>query len=804
VTLRGADLEGVNRLWFDHPAIQATHVKDLTFRVVPAPDVPLGLYDVRAVGSFGVSNPRAFAVGGRPEASEIEPNDRAEAANRVSVNTVVNGELGGTGDIDCFVLEGRKGQRLFLDVWAERIDSRLDATLRVLGPGGTEVSECRDFFGPDPFLEVVLPADGRYVVKLHDAAFAGSADHFYRLAIHDGPHLEAVLPQAAKPGTTARFRLTGRGLGRGPEMEVGLSPEGGVLESTEVVLTVPAEEALAGTSEAPGRMLVRSAAAGAVSGVEHSFVRPSPSGSAPAVSERILIGRAEAPVILEREPNNDDARAQDVAPPCDISASFAVPGDADVFRFRGKKAEVWWVEAVAERQGSSADPSFVIQKVGSKGEPAGDLASADDLADAGAGARFNTQGVDAALRWQVPEDGLYQVVVSDLFASQRGHPRLTYRLLIRRERPDFTLVLLPNSASSADSVTVRAGGRASAYVLALRKDGFGGAIRVEATELPPGVRAMPVTIGPAQALAPIVFEAAEDAKTGLGTVHLAGRAHFGDRKEHLAYVAGATPLGPDVTRRALAGGMTWPPGGAVPAVAAARVQRGFVMAVRGEAAPLCLTAGPAEQIVAQGHRLMLDVSVARRAGFVEAVAVAATDLPPNVPAASVTIAKEARSSRLPLFVPGNVPPGIYTFVVRGTGAYPFSKDPSAKQKPNVTLTEPSNPVTVTVRPAPVTLGLDNKGGVLKQGARLEVVATIARQNGYAGPVFLALDSPAKLKLAASQTVVSESQNQAMLSIQAAKDSPLGTAADVFVRARSNVRGESIEVEEALALTIAKP
>ena len=93
-----------------------------------------------------------------------------------------------------------------------------------------------------------------------------------------------------------------------------------------------------------------------------------------------------------------------------------------------------------------ADPAFVVQKVGAKGQPPQDLASGDDLPDAGTGPRFNTQTVDAALRWQVPDDGLYQVLVSDLYGSQRGHPRLTYRLVIRREQPGFALVLLPDSA----------------------------------------------------------------------------------------------------------------------------------------------------------------------------------------------------------------------------------------------------------------------------------------------------------------------------------------------------------------------
>ena len=163
-------------------------------------------------------------------------------------------------------------------------------------------------------------------------------------------------------------------------------------------------------------------------------VRINPTGAAPVVSNRLFIARAAAPVVLEREPNDDQARAQAVTPPCDISGTFDRPGDVDRFRFPGRKGEVWWIEAFAERIGSPADPAFVIQKVGAPGQPAQDLASGDDLPDAGLAARFNTQTIDAALRWQVPGDGLYQVLLSDLYGSQRGHSRLTYRLVIRRER----------------------------------------------------------------------------------------------------------------------------------------------------------------------------------------------------------------------------------------------------------------------------------------------------------------------------------------------------------------------------------
>ena len=84
VTLRGSDLEGATQLWFDHPGLSAVHVKDLTFRVSAGPDVPLGDHDLRAIGTYGVSNPRMFVVGDRPESIEAEPNNTPEKAGAIA------------------------------------------------------------------------------------------------------------------------------------------------------------------------------------------------------------------------------------------------------------------------------------------------------------------------------------------------------------------------------------------------------------------------------------------------------------------------------------------------------------------------------------------------------------------------------------------------------------------------------------------------------------------------------------------------------------------------------------------------
>jgi hypothetical protein len=789
VTLNGTDLEGVHTLWFDHPGLRAFHLKGTTFRVVCATGTTVGQHDVRAVGTYGLTNPRTFVVGDRPESVEGEPNNAASLANVVAPNSVVNGQISAT-DVDVFAFDGKAGQRFLIDLTAAQLESRLDATIHLLDAEGRELAECRDAQGVDPFLDFTLPADGRYFVKVHDVIYGGSADHSYRLTLSDGPHLDAILPTVATPGVPTSFTLIGRNLGGTPAPD--LLIDGRPLERKTVTIT-PSSGEINPLSPSLGYFPAQAAPR---RGFEYALSLPS------GTSNPLFIAEASEPVVPETEPNDEDALAQPVTLPCDISGTFNAPNDSDIYRFKARKGEVWWIEATAERLGSPADPAFLIQQVVDKAPPK-DLASAEDTADQGGGARFGVGTVDASLRWQVPEDGTFQVVVNDLYASQRGDPRLVYRLNIRPERPDFRLFVVPAGATSADAVTVAAGGRASAYVMAWRTDGFTGAIRVEPLDLPPGVRCEPVTIAAGQIMAPIVFQAEDDAKPRVGTVRLVGRSRFGDRKEELHYVSGASRLGPDLARQAIAGSMVWPPGNPLlPAMAPARVTRGFVLAVV-EARPLALTAAPPAFTVAQGHQLNLDLAVTRRNGFAEAVTVTAADLPANVVNGTATIAKTGSGGILPLFVAKTVAPGQYTFLLRGTGPYPFSKDPNTKTKPNITLSEPSNAVTLIVRPAPLTLTLNNKGGALKQGGTLEVDVTVARQNGFADALPLTLAAPPALKLAAAPVTIAAGQTTAKFVVQAAADSPIGAAAAVALRAVATVRGESIEVDEPLVLTVGK-
>ena len=118
-----------------------------------------------------------------------------------------------------------------------------------------------------------------------------------------------------------------------------------------------------------------------------------------------------------------------------------------------------------------------MQRVRESSEPE-DLASADDTADPGLAPRFNLATVDANVRWSAPADGTYQILLADVASSSRGDSRLTYRLTLRRDRPDFHLFVVPTAINVLDATTVRKGGGAGAVVLAWRTDGFNGPILV--------------------------------------------------------------------------------------------------------------------------------------------------------------------------------------------------------------------------------------------------------------------------------------------------------------------------------------
>lgn len=178
VEIAGGNLEEPTKLYFNHPGITAVFKPDpkrptpAKFEVTVAPDVPVGDYDVRSISKYGISNPRCFSVGDIAEMQESEPNDSREKANRVSMNTVVNGRISPAEDVDWFVFSAKKGQRVLIECRAWRVDSRLDGTMTLYDAQGKQLVASQDENirdqKRDPFIDFDVPADGDYYLRFTD------------------------------------------------------------------------------------------------------------------------------------------------------------------------------------------------------------------------------------------------------------------------------------------------------------------------------------------------------------------------------------------------------------------------------------------------------------------------------------------------------------------------------------------------------------------------------------------------------------------------------------------------------------
>lgn len=185
VEISGQHLEGTEQLLFSNPAITAVpKTKDdgsvvaNRFIVQIQDDCPTGVCDARVMAGLGISSARAFSVGDLPESTQAKPSPSVEQAFEVSVGSIVNANLPDRA-INHYVFDAKQGQRLLIDCAAKGIDSKANVVIALADASGSDlVVERRG-----GVIDFVIPADGRYVAKVHDLTFKGGPYYFYRLAI---------------------------------------------------------------------------------------------------------------------------------------------------------------------------------------------------------------------------------------------------------------------------------------------------------------------------------------------------------------------------------------------------------------------------------------------------------------------------------------------------------------------------------------------------------------------------------------------------------------------------------------------
>ncbi len=653
--VRGKDFDDVKALHFDHPGLKAAVVKPNQFRVTIAADVPPGTYEVRAVGKYGISAVQLFEVGrGLTEIAEVEPNDRIDKAQSVPLNTAVNGKSDNNGD-DFFRFPAKKGERVVIDCRAFRLNSRLRAILSVSATDGRILAASRPYYyQTDPLLDFIAPADGDYIVRLHDMTFQGGLP--YRLVISNHPQIENAFPAAIAPGGKAELTLLGRNLPGGkpaPQWTVQDHP----LDRLTLAFTAPPN-------------------AFRFTAINHL---PSPTLNArgvqrwPALKDclnPVTLAWADLPLTVEHEPNDRPTTAQSLTLPTVVCGRLDRRGDIDWYTFTAKANDTIAVDLLCERLGLPGDLFVIVSDVKGK-----ELVTIDDHGiNSNALAQFNRDPVGV---FRVPQSGTYRLFVQDRYGN--GGARYQYVLRLAKNEQDFYPVVVHETPSDPTCPVVRQGGSAH-YDFCINRRNLSGPVTVEAANLPPGLSCPPVHVSPQTQFGSVIFTATADAPEWSGAVHLKAWAMIDGKR---------------VERPVRCAQRRWP----IANINTSLEVREICLAVR-STAPYGVRL-PAEKLtVAAGGTLEAKAAVQRHwSDFKGKVTLAGLNLPPGFSLPTTDIAADQDSAMLKLKVAANVPPGAYSIAVRGDAQVPFAADAKASNRKLVRVADPSTPMSVTVLPA---------------------------------------------------------------------------------------------------------
>jgi len=430
-----------------------------------AADAEPGEREMRLVTSRGVSNPLVFYVGQLPEITE-KPMTTAiqqvlgkessalrkrppgeDEQVRLTLPCTVNGQIA-SGEVHRYPFQAHKGERVVISVlgrrlvpfMADAVPGWFQPVLALYDAEGKEVAyDDRYRFKPDPTIFFEAPADGEYVIAIHDSLYRGREDFVYRLTAGDLPFITSAFPLGGPASAPPKPEIKGWNL------------DGAKLTPPE-----------AGAE--PGTHYLRA-------------------NRKDLVSNRVPFALDTLPELMEQEPNDDVATAQKVNLPVIINGRIGKPDDWDVFQFEGKSNQTVVAEVRARRLDSPLDS--VLKLTDATGKL---LAFNDDTEDLAAG--INTHQADSYLMARLPADGTYYVHIGD--TARQGGDEYGYRLRLGAPMPDFELRIVPSSLS------IRSNSSAPLTVYVLRQDGFKGPIKLSLKDPPAGFSAPPTTLSATQ------------------------------------------------------------------------------------------------------------------------------------------------------------------------------------------------------------------------------------------------------------------------------------------------------------------
>lgn len=182
-------------------------------------DVQPGIYLARVATDSGVSNAFPLSIDALPTTPV--------PTNLTQIPSAVFGDLSG-GNVMRTTFNGAKDQPIQIEVEARRLGGKLNPVIRVLDQRGVQIAwtQGERRLGGDARLATKLPAAGTYTVEMHDLLFRGEGPGRFRLKIGDWKYAHLALPLGVQRGTAANVSLLGGNLDRAAVVDARLFTTG--------------------------------------------------------------------------------------------------------------------------------------------------------------------------------------------------------------------------------------------------------------------------------------------------------------------------------------------------------------------------------------------------------------------------------------------------------------------------------------------------------------------------------------------------------------------------------------------------
>ena len=475
VLFNGARLEDAQEILFYEPGITVTKLEAVNTNQVKvllkvAPDCQLGAHRLRVRTATGISDLRHVMVGNLPSLAEKEPNSDFATPQAIPMNTTVVG-VADNEDVDYFVVEAKKGDRISAEVEAIRLGiSLFDVYVAILNSARFELSASDDnaLVWQDGIASIIAPEDGKYIIQVRESSYGGNGACQYRVHIGNFPRPLATLPAGGKIGEPVTVKFLG---------DVG------------------------GDKEQPFTLTANGLDKFPVFAQDDKGVAPSPN----------WLRVSDFGNVLEVEPNETHDTATKFEAPMALNGVLSQPGDTDNYRFTAKKGQVFDVRVHARSIRSPLDPVLYIFAAGG-----GAIAGNDDSA-----------GPDSFLRFTAPADGDFVINIGDHLKN--GGPTYAYRVELSPVKPAVKLSVGEFVQYVQPTVAVPKGNRMALMINASRID-CGGNISIKGLDLPTGVTIEAPLLPGNLSSVPVMFVAAADAPLSGKLVDLVGVLEDAEKK----------------------------------------------------------------------------------------------------------------------------------------------------------------------------------------------------------------------------------------------------------------------------------